>query len=104
MDRGFLQAASNETVHKGYARPPLRSAASRDRVAPVNAADQSGAACVIERHYTTQEVAQLFALNPETIRREAARGHLRFIRIGKDLRFAASAVKEWRDSKEGLPA
>ena len=57
---------------------------------------------MIERHYTSQEVAGLFALNAETIRREAARGNLRFIRIGKDLRFAESAVKEWRDAKEGV--
>ena len=59
---------------------------------------------MIERHYTAQELAELFALNSETIRREAARGNLRFIRIGKDLRFAESAVKEWRDSKEGVAA
>lgn len=56
---------------------------------------------MIERHYTTQEVARLFGLNPETIRREAARGHIEFIRIGKDLRFAESAVEDWRGSKKG---
>jgi excisionase family DNA binding protein len=55
---------------------------------------------VIERHYTAQELADLFALNVETIRREASRGNLRFIRIGKDLRFAESAVKEWCESKQ----
>jgi excisionase family DNA binding protein len=54
---------------------------------------------VIERHYTAQELADLFALNVETIRREAARGNLPYIRIGKDLRFAESAVREWCDSK-----
>jgi excisionase family DNA binding protein len=59
---------------------------------------------MIERHFTTREVARLFGLNPETIRREAARGRLRFIRIGKDLRFAESAVEEWRGSKEGRVA
>lgn len=59
---------------------------------------------MIERHYTSQELAVLFALNPETIRREAARGRLRYIRIGKDLRFSESAVKDWRDSKEGRAA
>lgn len=59
---------------------------------------------MIERHYTTQQLADLFALSTETIRREAARGRLRFIRIGKDLRFAESAVKDWRDSKEGRAA
>lgn len=55
---------------------------------------------MIERHYTAQEVAELFALNVATVRREAARGNLRFIRIGKDLRFAESAVKQWCESKE----
>ena len=29
---------------------------------------------MIERHYTTHEIADLFALNPETIRREARAG------------------------------
>jgi excisionase family DNA binding protein len=54
---------------------------------------------MVERHYTSAELADLFALNVETIRREAARGNLRFIRIGKDLRFAESAVREWCESK-----
>lgn len=55
---------------------------------------------MLERHYTAQQLADLFALNAETIRREAARGHLRFMRVGKDLRFAESAVKEWCESKQ----
>jgi excisionase family DNA binding protein len=59
---------------------------------------------VIERHYTTQELAQFFALNAEKVRREAARGNLRFIRIGKDLRFAESDVKQWCESKQGRAA
>jgi excisionase family DNA binding protein len=59
---------------------------------------------VIEPHYTAQQLAKLFALNAETIRREAARGNLRFIRIGKDLRFAESAVKEWCESKKDRAA
>jgi len=54
---------------------------------------------VLDRHYTARELADLFALNAETIRREAARGNLRFMRIGKDLRFPESAVKEWCESK-----
>ncbi len=41
---------------------------------------------MIERNYTAQELAELFALNVEMIRREATRGNLMFIRIGKDLR------------------
>ena len=54
---------------------------------------------MLERHYTARELAELFALNVETIRREAARGHLKFMRVGKDLRFAESAVKDWYESK-----
>lgn len=54
---------------------------------------------MIERYYAVQEVADLVGIHPETVRREAARGFLRCIRIGRDLRFAESAVQEWLDSK-----
>ena len=49
----------------------------------------------IERHYTTRELAELLAVHPETIRREAARGRLRSVRIGNERRYAVSAVREW---------
>jgi excisionase family DNA binding protein len=55
---------------------------------------------VIERHYTVRQLAERLEVHPETIRREAARGHLRLIRIGRELRFAESAVREWLASKE----
>ena len=55
---------------------------------------------MIERHYTVQELAERLALNPETIRREAARGKLSFVRFGKGLRFSESAVREWLESKK----
>ncbi len=55
---------------------------------------------MIERHYTVQQVAELLGVHPETIRREAARKLLRSIRIGRDLRFAESAVQEWLESKQ----
>jgi excisionase family DNA binding protein len=56
---------------------------------------------VIEhRYYTVQQLAELLSLNPETIRREAARGYLRPMRFGRGLRFAESAVREWLASKE----
>ena len=54
---------------------------------------------MIEPHYTVQQVADLVGIHPETVRREAARGLLRRIRIGRELRFAESAVQEWLDSK-----
>lgn len=55
---------------------------------------------MIEKLYTVQELAELCALNPETIRREAARGNLPFLRFGRDLRFAESAVQQWLESKK----
>lgn len=55
---------------------------------------------MIEPYYTVQQVAELVRVHPETIRREAARKVLRSIRIGRELRFAESAVTEWLASKE----
>ena len=55
---------------------------------------------MIERHYSVQQLADLLGVHPETIRREAAKGLLRSIRIGRDLRFAESAVQEWLESKQ----
>jgi excisionase family DNA binding protein len=55
----------------------------------------------IERHYTTRELAELLAVHPETIRRAAARGHLRSVRVGHERRYPESAVREWL---EGGPA
>lgn len=52
----------------------------------------------IERHYTTGELAELLAVNPETIRRAAGRGELRSLRIGRDRRYSESAVRQWLDS------
>jgi excisionase family DNA binding protein len=49
----------------------------------------------IERHYTTAELAALLSVHPETIRRAAARGELRSVRIGRDRRYPESAVLEW---------
>jgi excisionase family DNA binding protein len=53
-----------------------------------------------QRYYTVQELADLLALHPETIRREAARGNLRAMKFGRELRFSQSAVTEWLASKE----
>jgi excisionase family DNA binding protein len=49
----------------------------------------------IERHYTTRELAGLLSVHPETIRREAARGRLRSVRVGAERRYPQSAVEEW---------
>jgi excisionase family DNA binding protein len=50
---------------------------------------------LIERYYTTAEIAELLAVHPETVRRAAAAGHLPSIRVGRDRRYAESAVREW---------
>jgi excisionase family DNA binding protein len=49
----------------------------------------------VERYYTTAQLAKLFCVHPETIRRAAGRGELRFVRVGRDYRFPESAVLEW---------
>jgi len=59
---------------------------------------------LIERHYTTAQVAALLAVNPETVRRLAARGQLRFVRVGAELRFSESAVREYLDRQTGRAA
>jgi excisionase family DNA binding protein len=53
----------------------------------------------IERHYATSELAELLSVNPETIRREAARGHLKSIRIGTQRRYPESAVRDYLASR-----
>ena len=50
---------------------------------------------MIERHYKASELADRLNCNPETLRRAAARGELRSVRIGSDRRFPESAVIEW---------
>jgi excisionase family DNA binding protein len=59
---------------------------------------------VIERHYKTGEVAKLLAVNPETVRRVAARGKLRFVRVEAELRFPESAIREYLDRQTGRAA
>jgi excisionase family DNA binding protein len=53
---------------------------------------------VIERHYTTAELAALLAVHPETIRRAAASGRLRSVRVGRDRRYPESAVIDWLEA------
>jgi excisionase family DNA binding protein len=53
---------------------------------------------VIEPHYTTQELADLLSVNPATIRRAAASGELRSVRVGRVRRYALSAVETWLSS------
>lgn len=55
---------------------------------------------MIERHYSTRELAELLAVNPETIRREAARGRLRSVRVGSERRYPESGVQEYLRERE----
>jgi excisionase family DNA binding protein len=55
---------------------------------------------MIERHYTTAELARLLSVHPETIRRAAASGRLRSTRVGRERRYAETAVIEWLASGE----
>ncbi len=50
---------------------------------------------MIEPHYSTQELAELLAVNPETVRRAAASGELRSVRVGRVRRYSQSAVEAW---------
>lgn len=52
---------------------------------------------MIERHYTTAELADRLSVHPETIRRAARRGDLRSEWIGGERRYPESAVREWLD-------
>jgi excisionase family DNA binding protein len=49
----------------------------------------------LEPHFTTRQVAELLAVCEETVRRAAARGELRSLRVGHDRRYPESAVREW---------
>lgn len=53
---------------------------------------------MIEKHYTTAEVAEPLKVHPETIRERARSGELRSIRLKVERRFPESAVREWLES------
>lgn len=54
---------------------------------------------MIEQHYTTREIAELLSVHTETVLRYAQRGELRSVRIGRDRRFAESAVREFLERR-----
>jgi excisionase family DNA binding protein len=55
---------------------------------------------VVERMYTTKQVAEAWCVNPETIRRLAARGQLRSVRVGSERRYPESALQEYLQRRE----
>jgi excisionase family DNA binding protein len=58
----------------------------------------------VERHYTTRELAEQLRVHPETIRRQAAAGRLRSVRVGAERRYAESAVQAWLHDDEKTAA
>ena len=50
---------------------------------------------MIERHYTTAQLAERLSVHPETVRRAARRGDLRSMRVGLERRYSESAVSAW---------
>jgi excisionase family DNA binding protein len=55
---------------------------------------------MMERLYTTKQVADAWSVNPETVRRLAARGLLRSVRVGSERRYPESALREYLESRE----
>ncbi len=53
----------------------------------------------VERHYSGRTLAELLGVHPETIRRAAAAGRLRSVRVGSERRYPESAVREWLEGK-----
>lgn len=54
---------------------------------------------VLEPHYSGRALAQLLSVHPETIRRAAASGKLRSVRVGSERRYPESAVRAWLESR-----
>jgi excisionase family DNA binding protein len=54
---------------------------------------------VIGQHLKTTELAERLSLNPETLRRAAARGELKPVRIGRDLIWPEEEVARWLQGK-----
>lgn len=52
-------------------------------------------ACVIEQHYSPKTLAEILDCSTETLRRAAAAGELRSVRLGADRRYPESAVNEY---------
>jgi excisionase family DNA binding protein len=50
---------------------------------------------VIERHYKTAELCELWNVHEETVRKYARTGELPSIRIGNDRRYPESGVEEF---------
>ncbi len=58
---------------------------------------------MIERSYSTQEVAQLFGCHEETVLRYAQRGELRSWKLGNERKYTESAVREFMEARQQTP-
>lgn len=47
------------------------------------------------KYYTTKELAELFQVHPETIKREVQRRNLQCFKVGTELRFSQEQVDEY---------
>jgi excisionase family DNA binding protein len=50
---------------------------------------------MIDTVYTAKEVATLAKVSEASVKRAAYDGRLRFVKLGRSLRFPAAAVREW---------
>jgi excisionase family DNA binding protein len=55
---------------------------------------------MIERSYSTREVADLFGCNMETVLRLAQKGELKSWRLGRDRRYLESEVRRFMEQRE----
>lgn len=47
------------------------------------------------KYYKVKDLAEMFDVHPETIKREVARNKLQFFKVGTDLRFTQQHVDEY---------
>lgn len=54
---------------------------------------------MIEQHLKTGDLARRLSIHPETLRRAAARGELKPVRMGRDLLWPEEEVRRWLRAK-----
>lgn len=54
---------------------------------------------MIDQHFKTTDLAERLSIHPETLRRAAAKGELKPVRIGRDLIWPEEEVARWLQGK-----